>query len=362
MLPFHITIGKTREAPHTEPPSGHAAPPERVEMPVKNGTRSGAFFVSSGGSNTHANPDSVRSRSTPTDTASNWPRSYALGNLPAEYRSSSTPGVMIAENGGEFIVNGDHGYPVSTDATTGQHVVYDANNPASPTYSVTKSASGGWTIDTRLPGAHAAESAELPSRYASRSKDALKEDSRHLGIYLDDIGQQYLRDKGKNFPARHDATHQTWRIVQPDNPAKPGIPVNRNDDGSWSMTRDVGLPGGGDTRSQRFSELTNRKRSLESEIAHSQGRSYELQQRYDAAKFRFQAVKRSITQLAANERGLAKEMQLHFEAVQYEREMLDLEREREAEVSKYNYAKLGLHAVEQELASLNLSNWNPQTW
>ncbi len=84
----------------------------------------------------------------------------------------------------------------------------------------------------------------LPARYIARSGGKFQPDPRSPGIFFDDKGQRYIESDGKRYAARYDSANQTWRVVQPDDPTRPGIPVKQNSDGSWSSHSEVGGAGG----------------------------------------------------------------------------------------------------------------------
>jgi hypothetical protein len=256
----------------------------------------------------------------------------------------------------EFVVNGDRAYPVRLDTSTGKHIVYDPRDPASPAYTITRSTNGNWSIGGAIaPAGHAAPGQTLPIRYTREPNGALLPDTDHAGIYMDETGQRYLKDDKFTYPCRYEGG--TWRIVQPDDPAKPGIPVRPDEHANWSINREVGLPGGGDEKSPRFTELTNRKRSLELQIVQSENRWRQLDSQYQELKSRWEHAERNLLAFRPEDLNSPAATRASMDAIALEREVLYIQGERDKEQSTYNYAKLDLRSVEGELASLNLSTW-----
>jgi hypothetical protein len=260
-------------APHVEQLPTEVARPGPSEGMRNNGVSSGSTGKVRGGA-MYQNGDGLHSAPGSTGAQPNWPQSYALEKLPNEYGNSRAPGVMVDTKGKEFIVNGDHGYPV-----------------------------------------------------------------------------------------RYDTANRTWRIVQPDNPAKPGIPVTRRDDGTWSVNSDVGLKGGGDTRSQRVSELTHRKQSVEGEMRRSKdrmdqlnGRLQDLGRRYDEINRRVEELSRRMRE-AWSQDVLYEHGKLMADLMTITSKEEEINRERNAESSKYTYSSIELHSIKRELESINLSHW-----
>lgn len=97
----------------------------------------------------------------------------------------------------------------------------------------------------------------LPTRYAAEPSGMLQPDPGHAGVLTDPTGQQYILDHGQSYPVRYDAANQTWRLVQPDKPTDPGVPVERRADGSWQQHGDVGLQGGGNGSRDRTTAVGN---------------------------------------------------------------------------------------------------------
>jgi hypothetical protein len=63
---------------------------------------------------------------------------------------------------------------------------------------------------------------------------------------VDANGQRYVKRDESYYPVRFDTSHDVWRVYQPDNPARPGLPVRQNADGEWQPQGGVGLLGGSD--------------------------------------------------------------------------------------------------------------------
>ncbi|HEY3600167.1 MAG TPA: hypothetical protein VGL08_21965 [Paraburkholderia sp.] len=94
------------------------------------------------------------------------------------------------------------------------------------------------------PEHYAFESHALPAGYIGKPHGSLQRDPRNRGIFFDDRGQRYLQSNGSPYAARYDRANKTWRAVQLDDPAKPGVPVKQNADGNWSLHSEVGALGG----------------------------------------------------------------------------------------------------------------------
>ncbi|RAS34461.1 hypothetical protein BX591_106142 [Paraburkholderia bryophila] len=84
----------------------------------------------------------------------------------------------------------------------------------------------------------------LPASYASLPSGKLQPDVVHPGLKIDENGRRYISDGGHMYAIRFDRDHQTERVYQPDNPARPGIPVRLNGEGRYVRHNEVGLKGG----------------------------------------------------------------------------------------------------------------------
>ena len=86
--------------------------------------------------------------------------------------------------------------------------------------------------------------AGLPASYASEPTGKLHPDSVKPGVRIDENGRRYISDGMNTYAIRHDRDNRTERVYQPDNPAKPGIPVRLNTHGDYERHGEVGLKGG----------------------------------------------------------------------------------------------------------------------
>ncbi|NPT39322.1 hypothetical protein GNZ11_33260 [Paraburkholderia xenovorans] len=101
----------------------------------------------------------------------------------------------------------------------------------------------------------------LPTRYAAEPSGMLQPDPGHAGVLTDPTGQQYILDHGQSYPVRYDAANRTWRLVQPDKPTDPGVPVERRPDGNWQPHGDVGLQGGGNESRERTTAVGDEQKA-----------------------------------------------------------------------------------------------------
>ncbi|PQV54436.1 hypothetical protein [Paraburkholderia sp. BL21I4N1] len=99
-------------------------------------------------------------------------------------------------------------------------------------------------VDALSGNADASAGPRLPADYVSKPSGKLYPDLVHPGIQIDDRGQRFIHDGANAYAVRFDRDNQTERVFQPDNPAKPGIPVRLNGAGEYERHRDVGLKGG----------------------------------------------------------------------------------------------------------------------
>jgi hypothetical protein len=84
----------------------------------------------------------------------------------------------------------------------------------------------------------------LPDAYIGAPQGDLRSDPRHAGVLIDESGQQYMAAGKHDYAIRADPAHETWRVVQLQDGAKPGIPIRLDAAGNWQVRRDIGLPGG----------------------------------------------------------------------------------------------------------------------
>ncbi|WCM24085.1 hypothetical protein NDK50_24960 [Paraburkholderia bryophila] len=72
----------------------------------------------------------------------------------------------------------------------------------------------------------------------------MQPDVVHPGLKIDEKGRRYISDGEHMYAIRFDRDHRTERVYQPDNPARPGIPVRLNGEGRYVRHDEVGLKGG----------------------------------------------------------------------------------------------------------------------
>ncbi|WP_146120147.1 hypothetical protein [Paraburkholderia sp. BL21I4N1] len=85
---------------------------------------------------------------------------------------------------------------------------------------------------------------DLPAAYIAHPSGTLRSDLVHPGVQIDEKGRRYISDGKHAYAIRFDRDHRTERVYQPDNPAKPGIPVRLNQHGDYERHDEVGLKGG----------------------------------------------------------------------------------------------------------------------
>lgn len=93
--------------------------------------------------------------------------------------------------------------------------------------------------------------AGLPQRYIAKPGGELQSDAMHLGIWVDGGGKRYLQSGGNWYQVARDDANQTWRVLHPDEPNKPGIPVQLNGDGTVGVHGNVGIKGGGGSEADK---------------------------------------------------------------------------------------------------------------
>ncbi|CAB3770518.1 hypothetical protein LMG29542_06381 [Paraburkholderia humisilvae] len=142
------------------------------------------------------------------------------------------------------------------------------DSPARPGASQTGGESGTNTVGTLLrPAASAtrrpsdgtrnpaqgtgANGAAVPARYIAKPDGELQSDSANPGIFVDGKGQRYLQHDGNWYRASRDNANGAWRVVQQDDPVKPGIAIERNANGQWHTDNVVGLRGGGGSEADK---------------------------------------------------------------------------------------------------------------
>jgi hypothetical protein len=84
----------------------------------------------------------------------------------------------------------------------------------------------------------------LADAYIGTPKGDLRSDSRYTGMVIDESGNRYVPIGKHYYAVRNDPANGTWRAVQLQDPAKPGIPIRQDREGNWSTHGDAGLRGG----------------------------------------------------------------------------------------------------------------------
>ncbi|CAB3746427.1 hypothetical protein [Paraburkholderia solisilvae] len=100
----------------------------------------------------------------------------------------------------------------------------------------------------------------ISGAYIGTPSGDLRSDPRHAGLVIDASGQRYVSIGRHYYAVRNDPANETWRAVQLQDPAKPGIPLVRDRTGNWKPHNDTGLPGG----SPNDPRIEAERRSLES--------------------------------------------------------------------------------------------------
>jgi hypothetical protein len=86
---------------------------------------------------------------------------------------------------------------------------------------------------------------EVGKELGGGARALLKADPGSPGVFMNDSGQHLIQSGNKYYPVRFDADNNTWRVYDPDNPARRSVPVERSGD-DWRVHNDVGLKGGMD--------------------------------------------------------------------------------------------------------------------
>ncbi|HEY3600168.1 MAG TPA: hypothetical protein VGL08_21970 [Paraburkholderia sp.] len=132
----------------------------------------------------------------------------------------------------------------------------------------------------------------MPAGYIGRPHGNLQPDPRNPGIFFDDGGQRYLQSNGNPYAVKYDRTNDTWRAVQLDDPAKPGLPVKQDADGNWSSHSEVGGLGG---------DPVDPSHPNAQAIMHLQQQYTQLEQTHQALVVNEQNRRQSIADLEAYE-------------------------------------------------------------
>lgn len=117
---------------------------------------------------------------------------------------------------------------------------------------------------------------DVPARYARKPGGDLHADPANPGVFRDARGQTYIEASGEAYPVRYDKDNGTWRVYNPDDPAKFQYPVRPDGQGQWQVHDDVGLKGGGwgnhvpQDLQARHAQLLNQRQQLRHEQQHLQ--------------------------------------------------------------------------------------------
>jgi hypothetical protein len=110
---------------------------------------------------------------------------------------------------------------------------------------------------------------DVPDQYAARPKGNVEADPDNPGVLRDDNGQSFVQAGEHNWPVRYDKDNGTWRVYQPDNPAKPQYPVALDAQGNWRRHDDVGLKGGNNGATAAGGNIIANRERIHDEAANS---------------------------------------------------------------------------------------------
>ncbi|GAB7523891.1 hypothetical protein [Paraburkholderia sp. 2C] len=132
-------------------------------------------------------------------------------------------------------------------------------------------------------------------------------------------GVPVTRGDENRYRASRDAARGMSRVVRHEEPAKPGIPVERNPNGGWRIHRDVGPGAGGamdadKARAQAFVDA--KKRDLETKTAERDTKRAELENARRVKSHVARDVSRLEDEIAS----------LESERLSHERQLAELER------------------------------------
>ncbi|PQV52163.1 hypothetical protein [Paraburkholderia sp. BL21I4N1] len=85
---------------------------------------------------------------------------------------------------------------------------------------------------------------DVPVHYASKPYGSLHADVNNQGVYKDDKGTAYIKQRVRTYPVKYDKGNGTWRVYRPDNSTKYQYPVRTDRSGNWHTHGEVGLAGG----------------------------------------------------------------------------------------------------------------------
>ncbi|HEY4349785.1 MAG TPA: hypothetical protein VGN31_01080 [Paraburkholderia sp.] len=116
----------------------------------------------------------------------------------------------------------------------------------------------------------------LPDAYIGMPRGDLRSDPQNTRVLTDETGQRYIAAGKHYYAVRNDPANRTWRVVQLQDRAKPGIPVQPGSTGEWQVRHEIGVPGGRPlpTRAQ----IENDHRETEATLADLVARRRNVQQ------------------------------------------------------------------------------------
>jgi hypothetical protein len=141
----------------------------------------------------------------------------------------------------------------------------------------------------------------LPDAYIGTPRGDLQSDLQHAGVLTDEAGQRYIAAGKHYYGVRNDPANGTWRVMQLQDPAKPGIPVRLHPAGQWRVRHDIGLAGGRPlpTRAQIENDLRATRATLEDlfvrryDVRRNIGDTHDLIGRYGAFQVQTHADRQS---------------------------------------------------------------------
>ncbi|WGS52488.1 hypothetical protein LFL96_30335 [Paraburkholderia sp. D15] len=194
--------------------------------------------------------------------------------------------------------------------------------------------------------AHAGEATlhlALPASYVALPSGKLQPDFVHPGLQIDEKGRRFISDGEHMYAIRFDRDHRTERVYQPDNPAKPGIPVRLNEAGRYVLHGEVGLRGGSpgrdlarrlDAAQQNLNRALTAKRdaqgemtAINAEIRYAGNPDAGLRQRRQDVQRRLDDAKMTIAIEDGRIEGVAREVQMLRQS--FEAQVTDKRRHRE---------------------------------
>jgi len=145
-------------------------------------------------------------------------------------------------------------------------------------------------------------SGTLPDAYIGAPRGNLTFDPRNAHVLMDESKQPYVAVGQHYYAIRNDPANGTWRVVQPQDPTKPGIPIRPDRAGEWQVHRDVGLPAGRPllTRAQIDNDLRETRATLDDLLVRRLDArqnirdTYDLTGRYETFRQQMRADQQSL--------------------------------------------------------------------